>query len=129
MRLILDTHIFLWFVLGDAKLSERSQQLIEDQENDKLLSVASIWEVTIKISTGRLKLDSDAVTFFEEEGRRNEVLILPIETRHLAPLETLPFHHRDTFDRLLIAQSLIENTPILSADSAFDAYAGVTRLW
>jgi PIN domain nuclease of toxin-antitoxin system len=88
-----------------------------------------MWEVTIKVSTGKLKLRSDVVPFFAEECRRNGFLILPIEGKHLAPLETMPFHHRDPFDRLLIAQSLIENIPILSADAAFDAYQGISRLW
>ena len=129
MRVVLDTHTFLWFVLGDPKLSDVARQIIEEQQNEKLLSIASIWEVTIKVSTGKLKLDTDVVTFFDEECRRNGITVLPVEIRHLAPLEAMPFHHRDPFDRLLIAQSIVENVPILSADAAFDAYGGVTRLW
>ena len=129
MRVVLDTHIFLWFVLGDQKLSATARQIIEDPQNEKLLSVASIWEVTIKVSTGKLKLNTGTVTFFDEACRQNAIAILPITLAHLAPLETMPFHHRDPFDRLLIAQSLVENIPIVSADAAFDTYEGVTRLW
>lgn len=129
MRLLLDTHIFLWFVFNDSKLNVTSRELVVDSSNELLLSIASLWEVTIKVSAGKLALKSDVVSFFDEECARNEIAVLPVEPRHLAPLETLPFHHRDPFDRLLIAQSLVENIPILSADAAFDAYAGITRLW
>jgi PIN domain nuclease of toxin-antitoxin system len=129
MRLLLDTHIFLWFVFDDPKLSPTIRGLIIDPSNEILLSIASLWEVTIKVSTGKLQLKSDVVSFFDVECQRNDIGILPIEAEHLGPLETMPFHHRDPFDRLLIAQSLVENIPILSADVAFDAYEGVTRLW
>jgi PIN domain nuclease of toxin-antitoxin system len=131
MRLLLDTHAFLWFVADDPQLSKRARNLIEDPVNERLLSAASHWEMAIKVSLGKLTLTEPFSVFIPRELQTNQVDILPVELRHSVQLATLPFppgNHRDPFDRLIIAQGIVEGLPIVSADSKFDAYA-VTRLW
>ena len=128
MRYILDTHTFLWFIWGDIKLSSTAREIISETNNDIFLSMASLWEMTIKNGTGKLDLSRDISSFFQDRVDANNFLILPIHRFHLVTLSTLPLHHRDPFDRLLIAQSISENIPIISADTAFDAYP-VTRIW
>ena len=128
MRLILDTHTFLWFIFGDPQLSIAANALLQDPANEKFLSLASPWEVGIKVSAGKLTLSRPLEAYFEEQMQLNSIKLLPITLAHIARVSTLPFHHRDPFDRMLIAQSLTEGIPILSADAAFDAY-DITRLW
>ncbi len=128
MNLILDTHTFLWFTSASPELSATARDLIEDATNDLFLSVASPWEIGIKVSTGKLTLGRPINDFFERRMRETGVRLLPISLAHVACVATLPFHHRDPFDRMLIAQSLTESMNIVSADSVLDAY-GVTRLW
>ncbi len=128
MKILFDTHAFLWFVMNSPRLSPRAKALIEDPENDLGLSVASAWEIAIKLSLGKLRLDEKFETLITHELESNALTWLPIEMAQLAKVAELPFHHRDPFDRLLAAQSLTENMPILSRDAAFDAY-GVERLW
>lgn len=128
MNLILDTHTFLWFVFGNARMSERAEALIQDSRNRKFISLASPWEVGVKVSTGKLTVSQPVDQFFAEEMYANSVELLPITLAHIACVSTLPFHHRDPFDRMLIAQSLTENIAVISADAVFDAY-GVVRLW
>ena len=128
MNLILDTHTFLWFTSANPELSATARNLIEDAANDLFLSVASPWEIGIKFSTGKLTLGRPVNDFFERRMRETGVRLLRISLAHVARVATLPFHHRDPFDRMLVAQSLTENMAIVSADAALDAY-GVTRLW
>lgn len=128
MRLLLDTHTFLWFLLNDPQLSTRARDLIVDPDNDIEVSPATYWEIAIKISIRKYELPEPYEVFIEREIVTNDFRILPIEPKHTAVLTTLPFHHRDPFDRLLIAQAMVEDIPILSVDEAFDAYS-VTRLW
>ncbi len=128
MRLLLDTHTFLWFSDGDAQLSVPARRFIEDSRNDICLSIASVWEIAIKISTGKLALHDPPTTVIAQQQRDNDIALLGIAIEYIAGLTTLPFHHRDPFDRLLIVQAMAENMPIISADEAFDAYA-VTQLW
>jgi len=129
MRLLLDTHTFLWFVAGDPQLSTTCRNLIEDLGNQRTLSVASVWEMAIKVGLGKLPLAQPLESFVPAQLQQNAIDLLPIEPRHAFEVPRLPFHHRDPFDRLLIAQSLIEQIPLLSADAAFDAYAGLQRIW
>lgn len=128
MNLLLDTHAFLWFIKDDASLSLRARGLIEEPENKRLLSIASLWEIAIKASLGKivLKLPFDAL--MPRQLQENDIDLLPIALPHLGLVERLPFHHRDPFDRLIIAQSLVENLPLVSIDSQFDKH-GVQRLW
>jgi len=131
MKVLLDTHTFLWFIAGDTKLSQTARDSIENLENQRFLSMASLWEIAIKTNLGKLDViakDETFAEFFAEQTRRNMIELLPISLLHLAKITTLPHHHRDPFDRLLIAQAQSENLILLSADSALDAYA-IARRW
>jgi PIN domain nuclease of toxin-antitoxin system len=128
VRLLLDTHAFLWFVLGDPQLSPAALALILDPARVKLVSPASYWEIAIKISLGKYSLHEPYEAFMQRGVFGNGFSILPIELKHTTVLTTLPFHHKDPFDRLLVAQALAEQIPIVSADAVLDRY-GVTRLW
>jgi PIN domain nuclease of toxin-antitoxin system len=127
MRLLLDTHAFLWFIGNDPRLSPRAKALLES-DADSLLSVGSLWEIAVKVSIGKLSLAQPFDIFVAQQLADNEIELLPISLAHLGVVSALALHHRDPFDRLLIAQAMIEQTPIVSADAAFDAYS-VTRLW
>lgn len=128
MRLLLDTHTFLWFTLDDPLLSKHALALIVNPDNDILVSPISYWEIAIKISIGKYSLSEPVAQFFEREIAGNQFDILPIQPKHVGPLASLLFHHRDPFDRLLIAQAIVEQVPVISVDAAFDAYP-VQRLW
>jgi len=128
VRLLLDTHTFLWFIGGDAALSPYARQLIEDRTNERLLSIASLWEMAIKVSLNRLTVPLPFTDLVEEHVYGNAIEIFGIVPRHLDILTTLPFYHKDPFDRLIIAQGQAENIPILSRDPALDDYA-IRRLW
>jgi PIN domain nuclease of toxin-antitoxin system len=128
MTYLLDTHSFLWFVLENPRLSPTALGYIAAGENALLLSPASYWEIAIKVSLGKYSLPGPLQEFFEEQLTLNEIEILPISIAHAARLSTLPFHHRDPFDRMLVVQSLVESIPLISSDSILDAYA-IERLW
>lgn len=128
MRLLLDTHAFLWFIQGDENLSQQSRLLIEDSKNEVLISVATLWEIAIKSNLKKLDLLEPFEVLIPREIINNELTQLPITIEHLVQLGQLPFYHRDPFDRLLIAQSLFEQVPLVSKDSQFDEY-GVKRIW
>jgi PIN domain nuclease of toxin-antitoxin system len=128
MRLLLDTHALLWFVWGHANLSATARSLISDPKNTLLLSAASLWEIAIKVSIGKLTLAGPYDVFMNQAILTTGLGILPIEVRHGAVLVGLPLHHRDPFDRLLVAQAAVEKIPLLSADPVFDAYP-ITRIW
>lgn len=128
MNLLLDTHSFLWFAAGISQMSAKARTLIEDPANDKFLSLASIGEMGIKISLGKLKVAEPFEEFIPRQLRINEFEMFDIRFDHIARIISLPLHHRDPFDRLLISQSLVENFPIVSIDSIFDSY-GAQRLW
>ncbi|MEH2293854.1 type II toxin-antitoxin system VapC family toxin [Nostoc sp.] len=120
MRQLLDTHTFIWFVMGDSRISLSWKSQIENNEN--LLSIASVWEMAIKHSIGKLNFGLAFDEFIEQQIIRNGIELLPITIDHITVVATLPLHHRDPFDRVLIAQSVVENISILSADKIFDAY-------
>ena len=128
MRYLLDTNALLWFLAGDEKLSGRARQLIDNPSNEKFLSIVSLWEIAIKTGLGKLDLDKPFEQVFPERLDFNRIRILDITVDSLIKLTTLPFHHRDPFDRLIIAQGLVENLPIISVDTIFDAY-GIDREW
>ena len=129
MDLILDTHTFLWYTGGKPELSDYARELIEDRANTKWVSIASPWEIAIKASTARgIELHVPFAELFPNQLFSNGFELLTISWPHLRQVASLPLHHRDPFDRLIIAQSLAEDMPVVSADSAFDAY-GVSRLW
>jgi PIN domain nuclease of toxin-antitoxin system len=126
--ILLDTHAFLWFILDDPQLSTQSDQVISDRTNTIAISPASYWEIAIKISIGKYSLPEPYDTFIEREIVTNDFCILPILTQHTSTLISLPFHHKDPFDRLLIAQAITENIPIVSNDSILGKYP-VHRIW
>jgi PIN domain nuclease of toxin-antitoxin system len=125
---VLDTHAFLWIVSDDKKLSRKVKKLFLNKSNEIYLSAASIWEMAIKISLGRLTLDEPLESFIETHAVGNNIKILDIRSKHLYKIENLPFHHRDPFDRIIIAQCMIENYSIAGSDKAFDSYP-VSRVW
>jgi len=127
MRLLLDTHTFLWFIDDNPRLSFNAKSLLES-DNDLLLSTASLWEIAIKLSIGKLALPQPFEPFVREQLSINAIDILEIDLSHLGAVSTLPFHHRDPFDRLLVAQASVEQIPIVSADVEFDAYS-IERRW
>ncbi len=128
MKLLLDTHTLLWFIAGSASLSAYTRSLIEDAANEKFVSIVSIWETAIKVSIGKMSLSAPFDVLFPHQLEVNGFELLPIKVEHTSVVTTLPFHHRDPFDRLLIAQAIEEKLTLLSVDNVFDDY-GVTRLW
>lgn len=129
MILLLDTHAFLWFIQDDPRLSEKSRTLIEEGTNELLVSVASLWEIAIKVRIDKLQVGVPFGRFMSSQIELNRAELLGIDISHTAVIATLPLHHRDPFDRMIIAQAIVEQVPIVSADTTFDAYSGVTRLW
>ena len=128
MRLLLDTHAFLWWVLDDPRLSTTGRELIADPATEVLFSAVSGWEIAIKARTGRLDLPDDVPGFVLGQLRRNRFSVLPVELRHALRVHGLPDHHRDPFDRLLVAQAEIEAVPLLSRDPLLAAY-GIELRW
>jgi PIN domain nuclease of toxin-antitoxin system len=123
MRLLLDTHAFLWWVLDDARLSPAARDLIADPTAEILFSAVSAWEIAIKARTGRLDLPEDVPAFVHDQVRRNRFTVLPIALRHALQVHALPDHHRDPFDRLLVAQAQVEALPLVSRDTLLAPYA------
>lgn len=128
MRLLLDTHTLLWLLEGDARLSPTATGLLVNCDHELLLSPASYWELAIKVSLGKYQLADPIAVFIREAVELYRLTILPITPSHAQTVANLPFHHKDPFDRMLIAQAIVENIPIVSADSALDAYA-IERQW
>ena len=128
MRLLLDTHAFLWFVTNDSRLSKAALTVIADPTNEILVSSASYWEIAIKVSLGKYPLSVPFNRFITEAIEANDFSILAVEISHAGVLSLMTMHHKDPFDRMIIAQALTEQIPVVSIDSAFDPY-GVTRLW
>lgn len=127
MKILLDTHAFIWFVEDDNQLPQNIKKIIEMQENEIFLSIASIWEMAIKIQLGKLDIQKtieeviDLITL-------NGFQFLPILPNHIIRMSTLYLYHRDPFDRIIIAQALTESAIVFSKDIVFDDY-GVERFW
>ena len=128
MRVLLDTHTFLWMLEGSTRVSQDARELIERADTDRLLSVASLWEIAIKQGIGKLGLPQPFAQTLLEQVRTHGITLLPVREAEALAVAELPHHHRDPFDRLLVAQCLTEGVPIVSADAALDAY-GVQRIW
>ncbi len=128
MRLLLDTHAFLWFVLNDPQLSAAARAAISDPLHDVFVSPATFWEVAIKVSIGKYIVPGPLEDFFQRAIKDNDFEVLPIEARHAAQVAALPFHHKNPFDRMLIALALVEGLRLVSIEVVFAAYR-VNRLW
>lgn len=122
MRILLDTQILIWWDLTPERLSASARQRLEARQDTFLISVASLWEMQIKLAIGKLTLRLPLAEMVREQREQNGFEILPITFNHVMALENLPMHHKDPFDRLLIAQAQFENLPLLSADAVFDQY-------
>lgn len=128
MNILLDSHTFIWLSEESAKLSSRVIDLFENRQNLLFLSVASVWEMQIKIQLGKLKLDIPLPDIIDDQFKVNGVQLLPIKLSHIWTLESLSHYHKDPFDRLLIAQAIAEDLVIVSIDDVFDRYP-VQRFW
>jgi PIN domain nuclease of toxin-antitoxin system len=126
-RFLLDTHAFLWLIQGDTQLSERARAVIGDDANQLYFSVASLWEIVIKLNIGKLKIGHTIEDIYTLLAQL-KIEILSIERSDLNRYLTLPLHHRDPFDRILIAQAIDRELVFVSADESFGAYS-VQRLW
>lgn len=122
MRVLLDTHAFLWWINGDVRLSERAREIFSDGDNELLFSVASGWEMAIKAGLGKLTVSGSLGPFIAAHLAENAVEVLPINLSHAVGVTELPDHHRDPFDRLLISQAIVEKLPILSVDPEISRY-------
>ena len=128
MKALLDTHAFLWWITDDARLSKRARGFIADPDNELLLSAASAWEMAIKASLGKLEVAGELVELVTAEMNANAINGLAVTVQHALRVLALPHHHRDPFDRLLVAQCQIEDVPIVSGDAQYRKY-GVKRIW
>jgi PIN domain nuclease of toxin-antitoxin system len=128
VKLLLDTHAFLWWVEGAPALGRRARAEVANPANEVSVSIASCWELGIKVSLGKLRLTPSLERFIPEQLSRNGFALLGLEFRHVARIADLPFHHRDPFDRLLVAQALQDDLAIVSADRVLRKY-GVTVIW
>ena len=128
MRLLLDTHTFLWWVANAPELSHRARRAVGARDNECFFSAASCWEMAIKVSIGKLELEGTAERFVPDQLAVNGFQELPVEIRHAARVSRLPFHHRDPFDRLLVSQAVEEDLTIVSADPIFRRY-GLKPIW
>jgi PIN domain nuclease of toxin-antitoxin system len=127
MNALLDTHTFLWAIAEQQKLSRRAQQIYTGA-NDLWFSVASVWEILIKAGLGKLLLPRPTGPYLVKELTKNRIEVLPIKLDHVLRIERLPLHHRDPFDRILVAQSLEEKLPLVTADPVFERYP-IELIW
>jgi PIN domain nuclease of toxin-antitoxin system len=128
VRLLLDTHAFLWYLANDPKLRREAGAQLEDVGNEVWLSVGSLLEMSVKVSTGKLRVGTPFTDFVRDNVTGLGIEHQPIAPEHLEVLSSLPFHHKDPFDRLLVAQALSENLVLLSCDRALSTY-GAQVLW
>ncbi len=128
MRVLLDTHAFLWWISDSPELSDAAREAIADQRNAPIFSAVSGWEIAIKAGLGKLELPDSPAKFVNEQLSQNNLEVLPIHSRHALGVYGLPDHHRDPFDRLLVSQAVVEKLPILTADPEIPRYP-VETLW
>lgn len=128
MRVLLDVHAFIWWNTDDSRLSASARSVMEDDATEIFVSVGSIWEVAIKVAKGRLELPVDIDRYVDERLAANEWRSLSIDRRHVIRAAALPTIHRDPFDRMLVAQSQLEDLPIITTDAAITRY-DVETIW
>ncbi len=128
MNLLLDTHTLIWYLEGSQELSQPCRSMIEDSANTNFVSIASYWEIAIKLSlVGKIEL-SQPFEQLHQIAWANNITTLPIRFDHTTVVKSLPFHHKDPFDRIIIAQAIVENMPVLSRDSHFASYP-IRLIW
>jgi len=128
VKAILDTHTLLWLADSPQKLPKNIYSLCENDKNELYISIASFWELSIKMSIGKIELEDDALTRLKHWCDENTITTIPISLQHCRLVQDLPFHHRDPFDRLIIAQAISENLDVLTVDEHFPKY-NVTVIW
>ena len=128
MTYLLDTHVFLWMLTDPKQLGKKAHKIIENGESQLLWSAASIWELTVKVSLGKLELQNNWIATLEQEKKRLRIRDLPILWQHCQHQLKLPWHHRDPFDRLLICQALAEDATLISKDTYIQKYR-VKTVW
>jgi PIN domain nuclease of toxin-antitoxin system len=128
MNILLDSHTLIWFSQNSPQLSSSAIEILEDRNNLLFLSLVSVWEIQIKVQLGKLNLDISLSEIVKDQTKINDVQILPMKLSHIWTLDTLPYYHKDPFDRLLISQAITENLIILGVDSVFDSYP-VEKIW
>jgi len=128
MNILLDSHTLIWFSQNSPQLSSSAIKILEDRNNLLFLSLVSVWEIQIKVQLGKLNLDISLSEIVKDQTKINDVQILPLKLSHIWTLDTLPYYHKDPFDRLLISQAITENLIILGVDSVFDSYP-VQKIW
>ena len=131
MQYLIDTHVFLWFVSGAKELSRTAEDLIRNGQNEIFISIAALWEISIKTALNKLTINGKYETVIDDVND-NFIQILPINFAHTVEQNRLPFHHRDPFDRIIISQAIVENMNLISADAAFDDYLkgkSIKRFW
>jgi PIN domain nuclease of toxin-antitoxin system len=128
VKLLLDTHVFLWWNEGSPSLSRRAQNALSSTENELFLSVVSSWEIILKVQAGKLKLPAAAAVYIPARLAHYGIESLPLTLAHILAAETLPAHHRDPFDRMLVAQGQVERLPIVTHDPQIQKY-GVETFW
>ena len=128
MNVLIDTQSIIWFAENNTQLSQTARETMENPENECFVSIASFWEISIKMSIGKLDIKGLSLPEFWDEVSENDFPTLDIRREHIIENTKLPLLHRDPFDRLIIAQAIAEKMPLVSNDAAFDAYP-VTRVW
>jgi PIN domain nuclease of toxin-antitoxin system len=131
MNYLIDTHTFLWFVSGSTDLSQKAKATIESNDNSIFISIASLWEISIKTALGKLQINGKYETVLTDIVENN-MTILPINFQHTVIQHNLPFHHRDPFDRIIIAQAFVEKMALVGNDKVFDSYFQntlINRVW
>lgn len=128
MRVLVDTHTFIWDLLGDPRSSRKAEQILSSDTDELVFSLVSLWEIAIKIKTGKLNTIGSSVTFIRDEMNAYGMELLPIRYEHILQLESLPRNHGDPFDRLLVAQAISESLPILTGDEKLREYP-VKLIW
>ena len=128
MRVLVDTHAFLWHLLDDTRSSKLARELLRSDKHELVFSLVSLWEIAIKMKIGKLNAVGSSVAYIRDEMKDYGMELLPLRYEHILQLEMLPLHHSDPFDRLLVAQAITESLPILSIDKEFSAYA-VKLIW
>ena len=131
MQYLIDTHVFLWFVSNAKELRQTARTIIEDGHNEIFISIASLWEISIKTALEKLTINGKYETVIDDVTD-NSIQILPINFAHTVEQNRLPFHHRDPFDRIIVSQAIVENIDFISADAIFDDYLKglpIKRIW